>query len=132
METALLLFFCLAADDDGGRPLVPDVIGVLLPRFCVLDPEAGGAGRWPGAWPFPGARRRRAASGKGVGVGVRCFWLWCSPPSGSIGMSCNSISRLPTLAASMASSLQAKETVVSASEPEEAKLEGEVLGAAEP
>jgi hypothetical protein len=47
---------------------VPDVIGVLLPRFCVLDPEAGGAGRWPGAWPFPGAGDGEQHRAKGSGL----------------------------------------------------------------
>jgi hypothetical protein len=62
----LFLFLCLAAVDNGGRPLAPDVTGVLPPRFCALDPDAGGVGRWPGTKPLPGVRRWRAPSSDGV------------------------------------------------------------------
>jgi hypothetical protein len=116
--TALFLFLCLAAADNGGRPLVPDVTGVLPPRFCALDPDAGGAGRWPGTKPLPGVRRRRTPSSDGVGDGLGVEVPCWSPSSVSIVASCNSISRLASLAASMAwsrASLQgnAKEAMVS-------------------
>jgi hypothetical protein len=92
--SSLFLFLCLAAADNGGRPIMPDVTGVLPRQFCPLNPEAGG--RWPGTKPLPGARRRRAPSGDmvgdGLGVGVPCCWPWWSPSSISIVAICNSIS----------------------------------------
>ena len=99
-KIALLLFLCLVTVEDrlsglgrGGRLEV-------LRRGCTLDAEAGGRSplRRPGAWPFPGGRRRTAPPNDGVRLGTRvaapcpCSWPWWSPPSDSVRMSTSCIS----------------------------------------